>query len=1305
MKVQEQLKSDVTGRSMLQDPPAVTALFLTRHSTTIQVDQSCFPHLADHGFQDMVVLPGSFYIEMALRIHVESLHAGIGAVKRARFQNPVIFQKSGVTLSVEASLLESETFQYTFREAGAEQPCAILEIERDRVAGPRTAATFFPIEEFQRRAVYAGDKAEYYLRLRENGNQYGPCFQNLRQVWRCGEEILGRLCVHRDNTDADRDYLDPIFVDGVIQVLPGLFLNEGKTFILKGIEDLIPFPGALPEEAWIHARLWQKQNPDVDEQIADLDVFDNSGAFLLQLRGVRFAFLDQTESKKSAETSKTQIVVASTFTAEPVADSLQFWGDYLGFPVDVCFAPYNQVFQELLDPSSRMQQNKDGINAILLNLGDWVADSYLNHLKIGSEKAATSFGNLKRHTLPNGLEVAHLNRHETDYVYQEIFADRCYLRHGIRLPGDAMVIDIGANIGLFSLFVRSQCPQATVYSYEPSPIAFRVLKANCEAYGPNLHAFNAGVSGQAGSATLTFYGKSSVFSSFHPSAEEDRNAIKAVVANMVRGELGNTAEPTDEYVEELMANRLDRQTFECPLVSVPDILRENNLKHVDLLKVDAEKCELEILRGIDSETWRLIDQVVVEVHDHTRHAVEEVVELLAGQGFQCAVEEEKLLAGSGLFNVYARRQPVSLNSAEPTSNELTIADFQNKIDQFVQAMGSFAGATTTPTILCLCPPSTKDARGEEIHRALTEGENYLITRAREFPNLQVIGSDAIRAHYQTNEFHDSHANHLGHVPYTPEGFAAIGSSLFRTMAGLRRAPYKVIVLDCDNTLWRGVCGEEGLMGVAITPSHRALQEFMVRQMTAGMLLCVCSKNNGPDVEAVFRQNQNMILKHEHIAVWRVNWSLKPENIKSIARELNVGLDSFIFVDDNPVECAAMRAECPEVLTLQLPSDPGQWPQFFDHVWAFDHLRTTGEDHTRTQKVLENVEREKYREQVSTLKDFIDGLRLRVELFTPLPGQISRASQLTQRTNQFNCTTIRRSESDIRELLEKKNGRCLAVNVSDRFGDYGMVGLLIYFEEGSGYDVDTFLLSCRVLGRGVEHQVLAQFGQPALKQGKQWVRIHFRPTDKNQPAREFIQSIGAEFMQTLDGDTIVQFPAEKLASLHYNPDSTQPTREASQENGASEHKPKPRSAAASVESSGKFQQIAVELNDVKTICRAIESYRSRMATKGESSHGEELPPTLAGKILGIWRKVIGNPRIGINDNFIEAGGTSLKAVQVVAAIRRELNLHLSIVNIFECPTVGLLCEKLAPVKAAGGAANAAIERGARRRKQLSQRPGR
>ncbi|MES1180723.1 MAG: phosphopantetheine-binding protein, partial [Verrucomicrobiota bacterium] len=217
-----------------------------------------------------------------------------------------------------------------------------------------------------------------------------------------------------------------------------------------------------------------------------------------------------------------------------------------------------------------------------------------------------------------------------------------------------------------------------------------------------------------------------------------------------------------------------------------------------------------------------------------------------------------------------------------------------------------------------------------------------------------------------------------------------------------------------------------------------------------------------------------------------------------------------------------------------------------------------------------------------------------------------------------------------------------------------------------------------------------------------VNIRFQPTSKNQPAWEFIQSVGAGFMCKADDGMTFRFPAAKLAGLRYEPD-LQPDENSLENNGPDKSGPMAGTVAAVAFSgqSEKFQKIAGELAGVKEICAAMETNRLR-AAGGEVSAADELPATLAGKILCIWRRAIGNPRIGMDDNFIEAGGTSLKAVQVVAALRRELQLQLSIVNIFECPTVRLLCAKLEPGAVENKSANEARERGARRKERLRKR---
>jgi FkbH-like protein len=321
-------------------------------------------------------------------------------------------------------------------------------------------------------------------------------------------------------------------------------------------------------------------------------------------------------------------------------------------------------------------------------------------------------------------------------------------------------------------------------------------------------------------------------------------------------------------------------------------------------------------------------------------------------------------------------------------------------------------------------------------------------------------------------------------------------------------PHKVIVLDCDDTLWRGVCGEDGASGVSVGPAFKALQEFLIAQRDAGMLLCLCSKNNEEDVWRVFEKNPEMILKREDFVSSRINWQPKSENLRSLSAELQLGMDSFIFLDDSAVQCAEVEARCPEVITLQLPEQETNFKGFLSHVWAFDHLKITEEDRQRSDLYATNAEREQLRAQSLCLEDFLAGLELQVKFLPMTKAELPRVTQLTQRTNQFNFTSVRRSESEVERLCSAGNAECLVIQLRDRFGDYGLVGAMIFTRRPGLLDVDNVLLSCRALGRRVEHRMLSHLGRIAQKEGSEKVRINFVSTPKNKPARDFLESIGA-----------------------------------------------------------------------------------------------------------------------------------------------------------------------------------------------------
>ena len=1259
------------------------------------------PVLADHGFQGMIIVPGSLYLELALRVADDAVLSPLVRFSGVDFRQPLILSDKPIDVAVERTRLDLKRARFSFREAGApsagDQPCTTLEVDwgaGDEVGSLRSSTA---LEVLQQKAGPPIEQMAFYRRLRENGNQYGPRFHGLRQLWRFGNEVLARLSVP-PATDTPKEFsLDPIAVDAAIQSLMVFGLDRGRTLVLRSIDAVWLRRPAVFTEGWVTAQLRSENRDASGSLVGDIEVRDDAGACWLELRGVTLTSLDSNSAARVMSVSATNLVVAATFTAEPIAGVIQFWSDTLALPTRLSFAPYGQVFQQLLDPASEFRRNRDGCNVILLNLADWAAARRSPSLQLDGAKAAAAFRDLDRYTLPNGLEVAQLNRHETDYVYREIFQDRCYLRHGICLPEAGTVIDIGANIGLFSLFVRSEAPGATVLAYEPSPVAFRALKANCEAYGPGLQPFNCGVAEKRGQASLTCYEKSSVFSTFHANQLEDRAAIRAVATNVARDQWQGDAAPVVGLIDELLADRLDSRTISCPVLSVSDIIRENNVRRVDLLKIDAEKCELEILRGIEDGHWSLIEQVVVEVHDRTRALLDQVQEILVQHGFHCAVAEENLLVGSGLFNVYATRDRAGA-ADQVVENEVEkfAGDLQRTADEFVDALSTFTRHSTAQTLLAVAPCEAKSSRND-LAPAFARIEGELLRRVRELPRVYTLGSEEILARYPAQDFYQSDSRQLGHIPYTAGGFAAIGTCLFRMLAALRRRPFKVIALDCDLTLWQGACGEEGPLGVVVTPAHRALQEFMVRQMEAGMILCLCSKNHEADVWSVFSGNPGMALKREHLAAVRINWSPKSENLRSLATELNVGLDSFVLLDDNPVECAEVRANCPDVLVLTLPADPACFPRFLDQVWAFDHFQLTAEDRVRTQMLADSGQREKYRTIAPTLESFIAGLELRVTISNPEAHLLERVAQLTQRTNQFNFSTIRRTVGELARWLKNKKHHGLAVHVTDRFGDYGLVGAVLYESGEACFRVDTVLLSCRVLGRGVEHQVFAELGRRALAEGKSWIAFAFRPTEKNQPAGDFLASLGPACTCAENAGMSFRFAATQLAELRHGiaAPGGEGARAAENPNGATKRPPRRDSPTAGRRFSGKFETVAGELDDARKIAAAVEAHRLRAAGFTAMRADRDGSDTLSGKLLGIWRRVLGNPHVGIDDKFIEVGGTSLAAVQVVAAVRKELQLPLSVVAFFECPSVRLLSEKLAPTAKKDVAADEAMARGARR----------
>ena len=676
------------------------------------------PYLADHAFQGMIVLPGSAYIEMALLIYDHLYHKTPGVLKDVYFNNIVLLSEKQTKIAFEIKEKFNDELKVEFSEItdtedteADNSPITHLSIKSDLIK-PSHDFHHRNIEEFQKNATINVRAEDFYRKLSENGNQYGPGFQKIKEIWVYENTAIGKLVnsPNEINNLGDDHFLHPSLLDSFTQLLSALSDSKGRTFVLNSISEIKICDLKIPEEIWCEAKLLSDSSENENGFHGDLKIFNASGKIYIELKSLRFKYLESLNKDSELKDEKQSICIASTFTADPIENSLKFWLDQFKVQYMINFAPYNQIFQELLDSNSLFYKNQDGINVILLGLEDWARHENFLSAKVDAKKIEEIFKDKSRYILPNKVEIAHLNKYETEYVYNEIFVDKVYLKHGITINDGDTVIDIGANIGLFTLFINQHSQNAEVYSFEPSPVVYELLKANSEVYGSKVKTFNYGVSDKKKTAQFTFYNRSSVFSSFNANEDEDKEAIQAVVRNMFNELSSLEKSDVDEYVEEITNGRLESQTYDCKLISVSDIIEENKIEKIDLLKIDAEKSELDIIKGIDESDWNKIKQIVIEIHDKIGNIFEEIKSILIQRGFYFEVEEEKFLKQSGLYNIYAKK--ISNESISHSINslvELKEKKLNENLENFNQVFRSFMNKSKAPMIVGVCERSTEVA--------------------------------------------------------------------------------------------------------------------------------------------------------------------------------------------------------------------------------------------------------------------------------------------------------------------------------------------------------------------------------------------------------------------------------------------------------------------------------------------------------------------------------------------------------------------------------------------------------------------
>jgi FkbH-like protein len=348
----------------------------------------------------------------------------------------------------------------------------------------------------------------------------------------------------------------------------------------------------------------------------------------------------------------------------------------------------------------------------------------------------------------------------------------------------------------------------------------------------------------------------------------------------------------------------------------------------------------------------------------------------------------------------------------------------------------------------------------------------------------------------------------------PRASALYGDLLVRLIAAQRGRSAKCLVLDLDNTLWGGVIGDDGLNGIALGPGHPvgeafcAIQRYALRLKERGIILAVCSKNDEANALAPFEGHGDMVLKRSDIACFIANWNDKASNLRQIAATLNIGTDALVFVDDNPFERNLIRQEMPEVMVPELPEDPALYVDCIARSGYFEGLSLTAEDRERAEQYRVNAERDSLRATATDLAGYLGGLEMELVCRPFDEAGLQRVVQLINKTNQFNLTTQRYSEAEVRVLLQDREVLTWQMRLKDRFGDNGIIALLIGRMSAHGdLEMDTWLMSCRVLGRQVEEASLNLVLADARRLGLQRIVGEYRPTAKNGMVKDMYERLG------------------------------------------------------------------------------------------------------------------------------------------------------------------------------------------------------
>jgi len=444
-------------------------------------------------------------------------------------------------------------------------------------------------------------------------------------------------------------------------------------------------------------------------------------------------------------------------------------------------------------------------------------------------------------------------------------------------------------------------------------------------------------------------------------------------------------------------------------------------------------------------------------------------------------------------------------------------DLLDHVEQWVSLATARTRATLVvanfpmPAVPALGVADTAATYGEtEFHLELNL---ELLRRMRAHRRVQLLDIDRIAATVGRARAFDARLFHLAKMDWATPLMAAAGEAIARHVVAAKGAARKCLALDLDNTLWGGVVGEEGPEGVLVGQGDGTSEAFLAFQQRIrtlkqrGILLALCSKNNPADVEEVFARRAEMPLRLEDFSATAIGWGPKHEGLRSIAEQLNIGVDSLVFIDDNPAEIALIRELLPEVEAVQLPDDPSRFVATLDALVSFEKAIVLPDDAGKAEQYVQAAARNRWSASAADFQEYLTGLKTVVTLRPASVADLPRVAQLCAKTNQFNVSGRRYGLGELEAMMGSPRHDIGCVSVSDRFGDLGLVGVFILAEGEASLHVDTVLMSCRAMGRGVETAMMNGIKSRLRARAAAALTADFIPTAKNHPAAGYFRDQG------------------------------------------------------------------------------------------------------------------------------------------------------------------------------------------------------